>query len=234
VAAPVNVVIFDRHDDFCDPLCGLPRLQQLLQVGLNERVLSDIVEWELSRNDDDWIKTGMHLGYIADILLVGVEDDHNVDTSCNANGVFVDMNGNNHVVRSVGHIWDGLDYQGWIFDFAQRAAFEPCWKILGWNPKERQFNPERDLIVDIDLDCFSSDSWGQTLSIRADLFTHLLSKKVPHSGMSAATWLCDCIAAAKYVGIATESTHCGGYYEMMKSLHTLDHVLFEEHIGRQF
>jgi hypothetical protein len=234
VRASTNMIIFDHHDDFCDPYCGLERLKEFGAGPINERTLSDFVEWELCRNDDDWIKVGMHLGLIGDVLLVGAEKDHNIEISCDAGGIFRDMHDRPHKVVNVSHIWDGLQYQGWISDLARARELEPIWKIVGWDPRSKEFEPEADLVLDIDLDCFSADSWGQTLALRADLFNHLLTSVANEMHISALNWIRKCMLSAKYVSIATESIYCGGYNEMMNTFHIIDKMLFEGTLGRPF
>ena len=236
VTSPVNMLIFDKHDDFCDPICGLEKLQNLLAKSIDERILSDFVEWDLSRNNDDWIKTGMHLGYIADVLLIGTEKNHNVTklSTCESEGVFTDISGRSHHIYTADHIWNGLDYQGWISDGARRRELEPLWQIIGWNPRQKNFFPERNFVLDIDLDCFSSSSWDQTLSMRTDVFNYLFTKRVGYSNMSAKDWMIKCIDKAKYISIATESVHCGGIYEMMNTFYNLDKALFDKAIGKHF
>ena len=91
-ADPPNLICFDYHDDFLVPSCGMKRMKSFYSNSPNERDFHDFVEFELSGSDDDWIITGLEFQLINDVILIGVEDDHNLPD----NNEYIDHLGKKH------------------------------------------------------------------------------------------------------------------------------------------
>src|SRR5688572_9713564 len=59
ISEPLDIVMFDDHDDFCNPNKEALKLaNNFLKKPTREKLFS-IVEFNLSSLDDDWVKFGM-------------------------------------------------------------------------------------------------------------------------------------------------------------------------------
>jgi hypothetical protein len=153
---PCTVIMFDRHHDAVDPPKGaMEDLWRLRSEPSLQGAVSLCIE--SLRKTDDWLKTGMELGFFGDALIFGVRDVSEVERY----RFRVDHVGGQHRIEITSWLpRSSLAYQGHISDVIRRCEFEPMWKILGWEhrggDKRFRFLPSLPkILLIIDLDCFA-------------------------------------------------------------------------------
>ena len=226
---PPTLVLFDRHDDAKPPNCGDERIQHIRSNPLSPEEFWQFVEWELSPTDDDWVNAAMGLDLVGDVILIGACQTINVD---DMNGKLTDASGKTHHIYEVGHLWEGLDYQGWLSDSARSMELQPIWDLLGWHPIRGFTNDQVQLVIDIDLDCFtlkgpSGEALGWPDSTFLELFTKQPNFRSPRRPWTAAEFFNELADRSCYISIARESAFCGGIGESDRLLQLLDMAVFD-------
>lgn len=223
-SSPPNLVRFDYHDDGRNPQCGTDRLQAIRAKPPTLRSFMDFVEWELSVQDDDWVKVAMELGLVKDVINFGGVRNHNFGSEYQE---YKDHAGGRHSVWTLSHLWDQFGYQAPLSDLAQRARFGRLWSALGWDPQDgtASFGGPPKFVLDIDLDCFT----GRFCDVQMAFPTEVLRKKLEDyvEGYSPREFLRRIAMNSAFVSLAIESDCCGGLDEAIKVLKCLDTVLFD-------
>jgi hypothetical protein len=127
---PPDLLRFDYHDDGKEPLCGLERIQQINPREIEERAFLSFIEWELGCMDDDWIKTGMELGFFRHVVNLSVVKTQNFPNTINH---YNDHSDNDHQIWNLRSFWEDFQYQGALVDLARRAELSNLWDILYWD-----------------------------------------------------------------------------------------------------
>jgi hypothetical protein len=229
---PVNLVYFDYHDDAHPPIAPEPLRIQYANNLPGEEEFWQFVEWRLSTDDGDWLKTGMDVGLIQDALLIG---GVSMDNIVGAN-TYQDVNHVDHHIRSVPHIWEGLDANGRLVDGAQAAALQPIRDMIGWGLHNGHagFLTERDdvppFVLDFDLDCFTTLGAIGHIPWPDYRYNELVTRTFDHGVVPESYKPVDFFqrlsSFAEFITIARETPYCGGYRGSEQILQWLDLLLF--------
>lgn len=228
-ADPPNLICFDYHDDFLVPSCGMKRMKSFYSNSPNERDFHDFVEFELSGSDDDWIITGLEFQLINDVILIGVEDDHNLPD----NNEYIDHLGNKHGVYSISHICNAIDNRGQLGDLSRQTEFKDVRDCIQFNSNgDLNFNSGNvyPFILDIDLDCFSTDIWQIRKAVPYQILSNYFGKYISHAHRNSKTFFNELFKRSQVMTIAKESGCCGGFNESQKILSYLNDILFHNEL----
>lgn len=234
IKGPVNLLRFDYHDDCRPNDIPLDRLQYFRNFDKPLSEFWSFTEFELSFLDDNWMTVGFDLGLISDVVLIGSESSGNIP----GNGILFDKFGNEHKINKVLHIWNGLEYQGWLSDIHRSEEFRPLWNILGWGNHQGRFSFNSalcpaPLVLDIDLDCFTLEYEGITEPIPEHIFYNLMKRRPRHDLLAiwnTEQFLTQIIKHCEFITICMESNHCGGIRNAIRILQLLDDRIFDNNI----
>jgi hypothetical protein len=230
---PVNLIYFDYHDDAHPATAPQATLNQYRQNLPGDEEFWQFVEWRVSADDSDWLKTAMDVGLIANALLIGGVSTGNL---INLDTIYQDIDHVDHHIYSVAHVWDGLDQNGWLVDGIQAAQLQPIWDMLGWNHHgghagfidDREHVPR--FVLDFDLDCFTTHGAIGHVPWPEYRLNELVTRTFDHGAVAATFKPLEFIqrlaAFAEFITIARESPYCGGYRGSQQVLQWLDLVLF--------
>ena len=235
IPSPVNIICFDRHDDFEKPLLDSAIINKLKANPSDEAFFDHIVEWKLASNDQDWIQTGMLCGIINDFLLIGSEYSDNIK---NVNGVFRDTDNNLHKVFTIDHLWNEIIEEeektcAPLIDSPINYFFKSSYvsNLL-------KLKPNSPYVLDFDLDCFTVNAGGPTarplrkeksghiIKFPGKVLKNLFTRPWGRDGISAQAVLKEIVSQASLITIARESPWCGGFQNSGKILSLLDRLFF--------
>jgi hypothetical protein len=230
---PCTLVTFDAHHDSLDPTCSCK--EDILRIRKLEITFDEIVhlcQEKLSDRDDDWIKAGMELGLINDVVIFGVEDG-----AGNGNlKKYEDQQGIIHKIKLLGLPREELDYQGDLSDIIRSEALSEFWKILGWQCTS-QFSfveDERKILLDFDLDCFIVRWRGYHFPWPEEVFKKEFPAPLNHrptSGWTGKGFLNGLINKAALITIAREPDFCHGEKKATEILGKVNHFLFDDKLN---
>lgn len=166
ISNPIDLILFDRHDDFNTPNnLAFKKALNFIKKPTIEK-LHQIVEFELSTNDDDWVKMGMELGLIGNVFLF------NSESTIENKKVYKTKKFGTKTLYNLGNIWSVIgDHKGLFNDISQKHNYQ-LWNEFGWRLENGKFSFDKnrsEYIVDIDLDCFSIDILDSTMAIPENL-----------------------------------------------------------------
>lgn len=224
---PPVLFYFDAHDDGKTPSdSALKSIERFVSSGGQDpRELYDIIEWELSPLDDDWLIAAFELGLVSDAVSVGVHHDtfqtfpHNI----------TDHRGVSHQVWKLSHLWYELDYQGNLSDLVRGQQLDPLWDILHWKPcGDTIYSGDPRLVLDMDLDCFSTVVDGALVPWPELLLRERFERRQTEGckGLSAKDFLRWLEPQVAFRTIAKESPYCGGMQASQRILNALDKILW--------
>lgn len=229
VPRPCTLVTFDRHHDAIVPLP--PALEVITDIRARETNYVDVVELvesNLSTNNNDWLRAGMELGILGDIINFGARETRNVQAE------FEDHLGNNRKIHFLNLPGGTLQHQGSLADIAKSEELQPIWDVLGWERNHPDgifcFAKGRErIILDFDLDCFAMD-WTDYLfpwdeEVWKEEF-HKFSDYWSTKGLSGADVVNGLIDKAGLISIARSPIHCGGPAKVEKILSDVNRFLF--------
>ena len=222
---PPTLLCFDHHDDGLAPK-DIESLAKFTNSEVDIREFFDYVEWELSTGDDDWLKAGMEIGLIGDVIMFGVERDSNFQLPKNG---YLDHRGVVHNIWMLKHLWHELSMAGSLGDLAKKDEVEDLWRVLGWNG--RSFcEPTSKFIVDFDLDCFSHTIGGMRMAWPQDVIAAKFETRVEgsqHNSYVPREFLQSIMVKSIYISVCHESDCCGGLGESVRVLEVLDDLFWE-------
>lgn len=231
---PKNLLMIDCHDDQCSPSVELSRLKEVRDSDMSEDDFHTFVHEELAERDNDWVRTGMELGLIGDVLLFGARMTENLDEADDEDSgagdeddapndnravVYRDQSQDPHRTWDMGHIWEELRHAGTLVD---RARNHRAWAAVGW--EGTTFRASNQFVLDIDLDWLSAQTFGRTYAVPRPVVESLLVEVDGDRGqtLSALDFLRAATRSASLVTIARESECCGGTEESQRILETVD------------
>jgi hypothetical protein len=131
-------------------------------------------------------------------------------------------------------LWSALNHQGHLADVARSEELKGPWQMLGWNNINGQFCLSNDnkhvLLLDFDLDCFSTRTVDTTLAWPPGLLFNRMKKTSEYihtEGWSAERILKEIAKLSPFITIAKESDCCGGFTESQKILEDLYIILWK-------
>jgi hypothetical protein len=231
IEEPLDLVMFDNHDDFCHPRpAALKKLSSFLKKPTKEK-LNQIVEFDLSSLDDDWVKFGMELGLIGNVFLFN-SDESNVhfreEYETKKNGT--------KYLYNLGDVWSALGYHGLLND-PIKSEYKQLLTDFGWELVEGKYRfsqNRKKYVFDIDLDCFSTRILDKTIAIPEDIIIKRLTKfshPSYHYYYSSQNFMKDLIKDSELVTLCFENGCCGGIREAHKIFNMVDYILFDNELG---
>lgn len=227
-----NLVTFDRHDD-AKPIHPATKdiLKAFVKLDLSEissRDFKSFVEFDISEYDDDWVKIGMEMGIINNIINIGCEENFNIrDWRGNS---YESKSGKKHLGFVIGHLGSELNTHGGRIGDQVLHEYDPIRKILGYSQHGLfpSIDDTSNFVLDFDLDCFTTTCMDKRFAWPEDVF------RKEYYGDSASGYLMHLlIQKSKFITICREPSYCGGIGEANKILGYLDHYLFRGCLGAQ-
>lgn len=231
IEEPLDLVMFDNHDDFCDPSpLALKKVISFLKKPTKEK-LYNIVEFDLNPLDDDWVKFGMELGLIGNVFLFN-SDESNV----HFREEYITKKFGTKYLYNLGDVWTALGYHGILNDPVKRE-YQQLLADFGWEfieGKYRFSQNKRKYVFDIDLDCFSTRILDKTIAIPEEIIIKRLTElSYPsyHYYYTSQNFMKDLIKDSELVTLCYENGCCGGIREAHKIFNMVDYVLFDNELG---
>ena len=220
-----SIISFDYHDDSVGLSSEVRQransLRNSCSVKRNDEKIWQFVEFSLGGMDDDWVRAGMELGLIKHYIGFG----HH----CSANNIdqgfeqYRSLDEVMHHLYSNGHLDGELGNRGVIGD-----------ESYGWQQKRndllddiqyhhRHFD-EGDIkpfVLDIDLDCFSTDCFDHTIAWPEAIFIER------YQNPKVSSFIHYLINRASLITICRETGCCGGVGEANRILELLDYFWFD-------
>jgi hypothetical protein len=125
---PINIILFDEHDDACKPSDEVLRIIK----GFNKpepelREFWSFTEFDLRTLDDDWIKSGTELGLINHLFLFNASQ-----ASIGFITKYKTMKFGEKKIYNMGYLWDSLSHRGNLYDVVKHKEYGELWKDFGW------------------------------------------------------------------------------------------------------
>lgn len=232
---PINIILFDDHDDSCKPS------EEALRIikGFNKREPElrefwSFTEFDLRTLDDDWIKAGMELGLINHLFLFNASQ-----SSIGLITRYKTMKFGEKKIYNLGYLWDCLSHRGLLYDVVKRQEYGELWKDFGWEYDKKSgrfdFNPSQGFIVDFDLDCFTTKILDNRVAIPEDiLFDKFTEHHQPnyHYFYTYQMFVKKLIEESALTTICFENGFCGGYRQCFKIFDMVDQLFFDNELGK--
>lgn len=223
-----NVLYFDYHDDACVPKASILAQAPTFDINIiSEQDFNNIVEYGMSIQDDDWVKSGMEFGLINNAISVGAES---LRTS---HEIYTDVRGHEHEIIGINHLSHSLGVRGAFCDtqVESESYFEPVREIFDFNNSVANSwgaNTE-SFVLDFDLDCFAGTFNGETLMAWPEkMFYQEFHNNVGFQGNQLPLdFINNLIDKCEFITICMEPGCCGGFGESFKILSYLDKYFFE-------
>ncbi|MGQ2981847.1 hypothetical protein [Flavobacterium sp.] len=231
-AFPIDLFMFDDHDDFVKPLApALERIAEFNQNAPTEREFWSFTEFDLRVKDDDWVKAGMELGLINNVFLF-----HSSKASYSFSEAYQTQNFGEKRVYNMGAVWDALGFHGALDDFSNEAEYGQLWQDMGWIKNNGKFEINRinDYIVDFDLDCFSTYIADKNYAIPEEILIKKFEeyrRSENHYYSQPLTFVKKLIENCFLTTVCYENNSCGGIRESHKIFDTFDFLFFDREIG---
>jgi len=225
-----NLVTFDLHDDARHLLPNsVEILKEFMSIGLNtipSRDFKSFVEFDIREYDDDWVKVGMELGLINNLINIGCEENTNI--SHWTDNLYRSMDGHEHSGFVLGHLKDELNRHGGNIADTAIHANDRIRQILNYDLSASfpSINDDANFVLDFDLDCFTTScmekrfAWPESIFIKEygrDSIANYFMKQL--------------IRKSKFITICREPSYCGGIGEANKILSYLDKYFFDDCLG---
>ncbi len=231
---PIDLFMFDDHDDFLRPSDGaLERIAEFNANAPTEREFWSFTEFDLRTLDDDWVKAGMELGLINNVFLF-----HSSDASYTFSETYQTQSFGEKRVYNLGTVWDALTFHGCLDDFSNEAEYGRLWEDMGWikNGNKFEFVRENNFILDFDLDCFSTFILDKSYAIPEEILIKNFEeyrRSENHYYGKATMFVKKLIEESVLTTVCFENNSCGGFRESHKIFETFDYLFFEGEIGGQ-
>ncbi|MHC1707411.1 MAG: hypothetical protein AB9842_07805 [Bacteroidales bacterium] len=228
---PLDIIMFDYHDDFVDLGSSVKRKLTYFNRNPSAQKLNQIVEFELRGLDDDWVKAGMELGLIGNVFLFNAED-----SSLGFRNEYRTRKHGTKILYNIGNVWAALGYHG-ILNDPFKKEYDQFRKDFGWELKDGKYSfisDRRKFVFDIDLDCFSTSILDKTIAIPHKLLSDKLciySHSSYHYYPNAQNFMKDLIKYSELATICFENGCCGGIIQSYKIFYSIDEILFDHELG---
>lgn len=221
----INLVTFDRHDDSraVHP-DSMPFIKNCIDTGLeniSSKEFKNFVEFDISENDDDWVKVAFELNLIQDIVNIGNIENTNIDDF--PNHIYRTQSGTEHKGFVLGHLRDELNtHGGSLDDMVLYDRNVDIHRIFGYNMRgEEGFASKyQEYVLDFDLDCFTATCQNKVFAWPETIFAN------EYGNDKVAYFMYNLIRRAKFITICREPSYCGGIGESNKILSYLDRYFF--------
>lgn len=225
-----NLITFDRHDDARKIHPDSMRIiNSIIASGFDEmssRDFKNFVEYDISENDDDWVRVAFELNLIQNIVNIGnIENSNILDFP---NHIYKSSDGAEHKAYVIGHLFDELNtHGGSLGDMALYRENKDLHEIFGYNliGREGFYADYQDFVLDFDLDCFTTDCQNKVYAWPESIFTR------EYNNETVGYFMYMLIQRAKFITICREPSYCGGIGESNKILSYLDQYFFHGHLG---
>lgn len=223
---PCTLVMFDAHCDLLDPIC-FDDICRIRKKGVNLGNLIGSCKDKLAKNDSDWIKAGMELGLIGDVVIFGVGGNWEE---------FKDHRGKLHRIELLSLPLTELEsHDGKLCDLVQSSLFSKLWNILRWEydqQKDEFFFKKggKKILLDFALDCFVYNCleckfpWPDEL-FESEFLTQSKNRKTTQ--WTGKKFLDGLIKRATLLTFSLESEFCGGLEKSEYILSKVNQFLFE-------
>lgn len=238
IPKPCTVVMFDAHADACDPKdVSMKEIRSIMKSGSTLEKIISLCQ-QLKPLDDDWVKAGMELGIIGDIVVFGARRG-----STNIPEAYQDHQGKSHRIELLGLLRGELECRGHLGDTYYEDTLSDLWNILEWkrDPRGRFFlgRNASKILLDFDLDCFSCYCMNEyTIPWHDDVFVEEFLTRSTHDatrGWTGKKFLSGLIGRAGLLTIAREPGSCGGPKHGEKYadyiLERVNHFLFDDNLS---
>lgn len=217
-----NLITFDYHEDCCPVL---KKSQLLTKIGVQDVLKAtskqfwEFVEFELGKNDDDWISAAQELNLIKDVIIIGNEANNNVDNS----EIILGEDGIEHRRFSIPHLSFSLGNRGCLGDsmIDKEPYYKPIRDTMQYHNDAFDDDDLYPFILDFDLDCFSVDIKGHQMAWPEKIF-----REEFFDSPQVRNVMIELIKRATFITISREPGCCGGYGECHKILEMIDRYFF--------
>jgi len=229
---PIDIFMFDNHADNCPP--SEDKLKKIKKYSSNLPTINkfwDFTEFDLCGLDDDWVQTGMQLGFINNVFLF-----HSTESGIDKVKEYKTRFGTKKIYN-LGEVWNAMS----ILD-SNMIDYEGLRKDIGWIFLESEgrfeFQPQNNFILDFDLDCFAITLLNETTeipevkAIAEEILIQKFTEELQnHTFPNSASFVKELIEKSIMTTICFEHTYCGGVRESMKIFNTIDYLFFDGEIG---
>ena len=225
-----NLITFDRQDDARKIHPNSMRIiNSIVASGFDEmssRDFKNFVEYDISENDDDWVRVAFELNLIHNIVNIGNIENSNIMDF--ANNIYKSSGGTEHKAYVIGHIFDELNtHGGSLGDMALYQENKDLHEIFGYNliGGEGFSDDFQEFVLDFDLDCFTTNCQNKVYAWPESIFAK------EYNNETSGYLMYRLIQRAKFITICREPSYCGGIGESNKILSYLDKYFFRGCIG---
>lgn len=225
-----NLLTFDLHDDARHLMPNTVEiLKEFMSIGLNtisSRDFKSFVEFDISEYDDDWVKVGMELGLINNLINIGCVENTNISDW--KDHLYRSFDGHEHSGFVLGHLKDELNrHGGKIADVAIHAN-DRIRQILNYDLSASfpSIKGDANFVLDFDLDCFTTSCMGKRFAWPESIFFNEYGREG-----DAKYFMRQLIRESRFITICREPSYCGGIGEANKTLNYLDKYFFEGCLG---
>lgn len=233
ISGPLNLIMFDAHDDFCMPTDeALNEIEALLKQP-SEKALNTFVEYSLNTNDDDWVRAGMELNLVGDCFLFNSQE-----SSIHYKEVHQTRNFGDRTMYNLGEVWSQIGYKGKLNDPVKQYQWGDLWDAMDWQHSQGHYHFKQErkpYVFDVDLDCFTTRILEKTIAIPEDILLERFTEprdSHAHGYYNGHSFVQDLIDKAQIVTICIESEYCGGIRESQKIFNIIDRLFFRDELGK--
>lgn len=228
-----SVISFDQHDNSL-PLSSknkqrIKSIRKSCFTKRNDEKVWQFVEFELRGLDDDWVRAGMELGLIKHYIGFG---HHPIHASNIEEGYehYKTLDKEVHHLYSNGHLDNVLGDRGVIGDDSYRfiQKHNDLLDDLQYHYGHFDRDAVYPFILDIDLDCFSTECSDNTIAWPEAIF-----RERYQDNCKVSSFIRTLIARSSLITISREPGCCGGIGESNRILELLDYYWFDGVLGTQ-
>lgn len=231
---PVDIFLFDDHDDACKPSTeALKTISKFNKKPPSNKDFWGFVEFDLNGLDDDWVKAGMELNLVNNVFLF-----NSMESSIGFKEKYKTKSFGEKKIYNLGKLWNALGYHGCLNDLIKDKQYGELWSDIGWQYRQGDsrfdFKPKNHFILDIDLDCFSTNIYEKRMAIPEEILVENFKRDLNpsyHFFYRPELFVSELIEKSEFTTICFENQFCGGFRQAHKIFDTIDYLFFEGQIG---